>query len=260
MKKIHYIILLVLSCICLIIAYPLYKYYSAPQLRQTYLFQEQPDNDTINIAFIGDSWAFRHKNHSCKIGDYIESVIHKPVRVYSYGINGLTSKEIYERMYVDDDFIHFMQQKQFDYCYLSAGINDTYKKMSTSYYQKSIDNIIQLLFKNHIHPIIQEIPDYDIHKAYDRQKYHKKILRQISSFINGCPLDCKDMYRNALNSLIFKNNYNNRVSILRYQTWNNNSIQDQQKLYLTDGMHLNEYGYIMLDRAIANEIIKLILK
>lgn len=260
MKKRQYTILLVLSIICLIIAYQVYRYYSAPQLRQIYQFHEHPDNDTINIAFIGDSWAFMHKNHSCKIGDYIETVIHKPVRVYSFGISGLTSKEIYEKIYDDDAFRHFMEQRRYNYCYISVGINDTYKKMSTSYYQKSIDNIIQLLLKNHIYPIIQEIPDYDIHKAYDRQKYNKKVIRKISSFINGCPLDCKDAYRNSLNHLMINNNYKNHVSVLRYRTWNNNNLQDLQELYLSDGMHLNEYGYKKLDRAIATEIIKLILK
>ena len=153
-----------------------------------------------------------------------------------------------------------MHQKHYSYCYISAGINDTYKKMSTSYYKQSIDCIIQLLLVNHIHPIIQEIPDYDIHKAFDRQKSLRKALRHISSYINGCPLDCKDLYRNTLDNLIFEKNYKNNVSILRYRTWNNNFLQDQQELYLNDGMHLNENGYIVLDRAIASEIAKLILK
>lgn len=132
--------------------------------------------------------------------------------------------------------------------------------MSTSYYKKSIDYIIQLLLKNHIRPIIQDIPDYDICKAYNRQKYPKKLLRNISSYINDCPLDCKDLYRNSLKALIIEKNYKDKVSVLQYQVWNNNYQQDQQELYLPDGMHLNECGYSALDRAIATEIAKLILK
>ena len=132
--------------------------------------------------------------------------------------------------------------------------------MSVSYYKKSIDYIIQLFLKNHVRPIIQEIPDYDIQKAYNQQRFSKMILRDMSSYINGCPLDCKDLYRNALNNLIIDKNYQDKVSVLQYQVWNNNYQQDQQELYLPDGMHLNECGYSALDRAIATEITKLILK
>lgn len=260
MNKKQYIILAVLCSICLIIAYQNYKYYSAPRQRKAYITHMYHNNDTVNIAFIGDSWAFLHNGHSCKIADYLEKKIHKPVRVYSFGINGLTSKEIYESMYENEDLRHFIQQKPYNYCYISAGINDTYKKMSTSYYKQSINCIIQLLLENHIHPIIQEIPDYDIYKAFDRQKQLRKVLRHISSYINDCPLDCKDLYRNSLKALIIEKNYKDKVSVLQYQVWNNNYKQDQQELYLPDGMHLNECGYSALDRAIATEITKLILK
>lgn len=260
MKKKYYTIFLLIGFICFIIAKQIHKYYAAPNQMQPYVFQRFIKNDTVNIAFIGDSWAFLHNGHSCKIADYLEKKIHKPVRVYSFGINGLTSKEIYESMYENEDLRHFIQQKPYNYCYISAGINDTYKKMSTSYYKQSINCIIQLLLENHIHPIIQEIPDYDIYKAFDRQKQLKKVLRHISSYINDCPLDCKDLYRNSLNALIIEKNYKDKVSVLQYQEWNNNYQQDQQELYLPDGMHLNECGYSALDRAIATEITKLILK
>ena len=86
------------------------------------------------------------------------------------------------------------------------------------------------------------------------------MLRHISSYINECPLDCKDLYRNTLNNLIIEKNYKDSVSVLQYRTWNNNFLQDQQELYLNDGMHLNENGYMVLDRAIATEITKHILK
>jgi len=260
MKKTLYYVLIVLCGICLIFAYHTHKYYSAPKQKKAYLFNKNSINDTINIAFIGDSWAFMHKDHSCKIAEYLEYEIKKPVRVYSFGINGLTSKEIYESMYDNNDLRNFMHQKHYDYCYISAGINDTYKKMNTSYYKQSIDCIIQLLLVNHIHPIIQEIPDYDIYKAFDRQKSLRKVLRHISSYINECPVDCKDLYRNTLNNLIIEKNYKDCVSVLLYRTWNNNFLRDQHELYLNDGMHLNENGYLALDRAIATEIAKLILK
>jgi lysophospholipase L1-like esterase len=147
-------------------------------------------------------------------------------------------------------------EKGYDYCYISAGINDTYKKMSTSYYQESMDCIIQFLPANHIHPIIQEIPNYNITKAYDNQKTEKKLLRQISMLINGTDLDCKQQFRNALDKLVQKKRYQDKVNIVRYKSWNKRYENDLKNLYIEDQMHLNEKGYSVLDSVIAYEIIK----
>ena len=149
----------------------------------------------------------------------------------------------------------FLTQRRYKYCYVSAGINDTYKKMSTSYYQQSIDDIIQFLLFNHIHPIIQEIPDYDIIMSFEKQKTSKKLLRRLSMMINNIPLDCKQIYRNALDELILEKNYENKVSIVRYKSWNENGKKDLNTLYRNDRLHLNDRGYTALDSAIAKEIL-----
>ena len=94
----------------------------------------QKADDTLRIAYIGDSWAYLHEYHECRIAHLLEDTLHCPVQVSSYGISGLTSREIYENMYNNSDFKHFLTKKRYDYCYISAGINDTYKKMSTSYF------------------------------------------------------------------------------------------------------------------------------
>lgn len=182
--------------------------------------------------------------------------MHRPVVVNSYGIGGLTSKEIYNALFELDILKHFIE-KGYDYCFISAGINDTYKKMSTSYYQESMDCIIQFLLANHIHPIIQEVPDYNITKAYDNQKTDKKLLRQISMQINGTDLDCKQQFRAALDELVQKNGYQDKVSIVRCKSWNNNYEKDLNELYTDDQMHLNENGYSVLDSVIIKEILKL---
>ena len=215
----------------------------------------QHHNDTICIAYIGDSWAFGHQFHQCKIKEYLENELHRPAIVNSYGIGGLTSKEIYNALFELDSLKHFME-KGYDYGFISAGINDTYKKMSTSYYQESMDCIIQFLLANHIHPIIQEIPDYNITKAYDNQKTDKKLLRQISMQINGVGLDCKQQFRAALDELVQENGYQDKVSIVRYKSWNKNYEDDLKNLYIEDQMHLNEKGHSVLDNAIIKEILK----
>ena len=145
-------------------------------------------------------------------------------------------------------------ERGYDYCYISAGINDTYKKMSKAYYKKSMDCIIRFLLTNQIHPIIQEIPDYNINKTYENQKPYKKFIRQLSMLINHTKLDCKQDFRDALDELINEKRYNDKISVIRYKSWNNDYENDLNILYLNDGMHLNEKGYLVLDSMIAKKI------
>ena len=255
MKRILILFLLIIVSICGVLSYYAYHYYASPQLRKSFQMSDNQQTDTLRIAYIGDSWAFLHHDHSCLISKMIEDSIHTPVKVHSYGICGLTSKEIYQNMFDNDDFKQFLQKRTYNYCFISAGINDSYKKMSASYYKKSIEGIIQLLLDNHIYPIVMEIPDYDIKLAYERQTLCKKALRRLSMTINRCQLDCKQMLRDALNELIKEKGYNNRVSIIRYKAWNANGDKDLKDLYVSDGMHLNETGYAKLDSIIASTII-----
>ena len=253
-KKRLYTLLLLVTCIIAGITYVAYQYYASPRMRKPYLMMYQ--EDTLRIAYIGDSWAFMHKDHDCEMSKLITDTLHRPVSVHSYGICGLTSKEIYENIYENADFKHFLQKRPYEYCFISAGINDTYKKMSISYYRHSMKGIIQFLLANDIHPIILEIPDYDIQKAYNWQKSLRKILRDVTMFINNVPVDCKQMYRDALQELVNQKGYHNKISIIKYKSWNNNYQDDLQHLYLKDGMHLNSVGYAKLDSAIVDVITK----
>ena len=163
-------------------------------------------------------------------------------------------------MFENHDFMLFLQTNTFDYCFISAGINDTYKKMGITYYKQNMDFIIQFMLANNIHPIILNIPDYDIQKSFERQKFTRKILRQISMFINNQPIDCKQIFRDALEELILEKGYQDKVSIIRYQTWNNNYYDVLNKLYQDDRLHLNKQGYIKLDSIIAKEILSTMKK
>ena len=253
MKKSIYIILLFIFIVCAIIIYGAYHYYAPPHLRGPY--QMKKPDDTLRIAYIGDSWAFMHKDHNCQIAQLIEDSLCRPTKVHSYGICGLTSKEIYENLFDNSDFKSFLQKRSYEYCIISAGINDTYRKMNKTYYQQSMDGIIQFFLVNNIHPIILEIPDYDIQKAYKNQKTNRQLLRHLSMFVNSTPLDCKQQFRYALKELVNNKSYNDKISIIRYQSWNSDYNNDQQKLYQGDGMHLNDDGYQILDSVIAKEIL-----
>ncbi len=253
-KKVLYICIFIAICIIIGIAYSFYRYYAPPKLQQPYQINATPD-DTLRIAFIGDSWAFMHKDHECMIPQLLQDTLHRPVKVHSYGVCGLTSKEIYENIFDNNDFKQFLSKRRYAYCYVSAGINDTYKKMSTSYYQQSMEGIIQFLLSNHIHPIIQEIPDYNINLSFEKQKTSRKILRRLSIMINNTPLDCKQLFRDALDELIHEKIYSDKVSIIRYKSWNGNGDKDLDNLYRSDRLHLNDNGYVKLDSIIVNEIL-----
>ena len=122
-----------------------------------------------------------------------------------------------------------------------------------------MDYIIQFFLYNHIRPIILEIPNYDINKSYTDQSPFQKIIRRISMLVTDTPMDCKQMFRDALDELIREKGYQDKVSIVRYKSWNNDYSNDIKLLYLDDGLHLNEQGYAKLDSAIAKEIISLIV-
>ena len=247
--------LILLGCVFTIVYYGGYRYYAPPRLRTPYQLSNNND-DTIRIAYIGDSWAFMHKDHKCKISKLLCDTLHRPVKVHSYGICGLTSKEIYENIFDNNDFKHFLQKREYGFCFISAGINDTYKKMSTTYYQQSMDGIVRFLLANNIHPIILEIPDYNIQECFDRQKTSRRALRRLSMFVNNTPIDCKQQFRNVLDELINERKYNNQVGIVRYKSWNRNYENDQKNLYLDDGLHLNDKGYQTLDSVIVAQILR----
>lgn len=247
------ILITALITICIIWKAKLHSYYSPAKERQVYQTMQHHD-DTIRIAYIGDSWAFGHQFHKCKIKELLENKLQRPAIVSSYGIGGLTSKEIYHALFEINELKHFIE-KGYNYCYISAGINDTNKKMSTSYYQESMICIIKFMLSNNIHPIIQEIPDYNIHLVYEDLNFGKKLIRQFSMVINNVSMDCKQQFREALDNIIRVKEYQNEVSIIRYKTWNNNYAKDIIDLYIKDQLHLNDRGYDLLDSMIAKTII-----
>ena len=234
------------------IAHKTCVYYAPPSLSEPYKIEKQHD-DTLRIAFIGDSWAFMHREHKCRIAGIVGDSIHRPVRVHTFGISGLTSKEIYGAMTEQGDYRRFME-RGYDYCFISAGINDTYQKKSAYYYRRSMEGILNQLLDNGTHPIILEIPNYDILKAYQRQTKARKALRHLSMLVNNCDMDCRQSHRDALRNLLTEKRLWQEVTLIGYQDWNSDFAHDQQTYYLSDGVHLNDSGYARLDSVIAQAV------
>ena len=243
-----------LTLSCLFCANKFYRYYSPAKDRQIYPTKQHSD-DSLRIAFIGDSWALGHKYHKCRISALLTYSTRKPVSIESYGIGGLTSKEIYNALFEIKGFKNFMK-KGYDFCILSVGINDTNKKMSIKYYKKSVECIINFLLTNHICPIILDIPDYNIYRSYDTEKMYDKIVRHLSMIINSSPIDCKQEFREALYELVRDKRYRDNVITIHYKSWNNCYEKDLVNIYNCDQIHLNEKGYQTLDSIIAGEVYK----
>ena len=79
----------------------------------------------------------------------------------------------------------------------------------------------------------------------------------ISGFLSNVNIitqAARDAY-DALDELIHEKMYSDKVSIIRYRSWNGNGDKDLDNLYRSDKLHLNDNGYITLDRAITKEIL-----
>ena len=82
----------------IVIAAALYDYYTCAQERFPYHIKKS-QSDTLRIAFIGDSWAFMHREYDAATSQYLSQSLNHPVRLMSFGICGLTSSEIYENIF-----------------------------------------------------------------------------------------------------------------------------------------------------------------
>ena len=242
MKKKRHIRILILffAVICGCLMIPVYNYYAPASERAAYTCEQHQD-DTLRIAMIGDSWVFLHYPYNDTLGNLISQKTGRPVKVSAYGQCGKTSKEVYYSFFNDQTMQALIKQGA-DYCFISVGINDTYKKMGAHYYAQSTAHILRFLLQNNIKPILLEIPDYDINYAYEHQTTGKKLLRQLSMLVTCSQLDCREDYRQALILQLQELSIVNEISILHFPY--------SMEYYDSDRMHLNTKGYQLLDSCI----------
>lgn len=222
-----------------------WKYYGLTTEQTPYTCLHHQD-DTLRLAIIGDSWAHLHQPHDSLLQQAISKQTGRPVKVSSYGLCGQTSKEVYLSMFNNEGLRRLLSEGA-DYCFISVGINDTYKKTGANYFAQHTCMILRFLLQNGIAPILLEIPDYDIAYTYEHQTLRKKLLRQLSMVITGSALDCREDYRQALRRKIEARRLKDSIILIANQHWD-------MSLYITDRMHLNSRGYQVLDSIIANQL------
>lgn len=255
MKRKKYTLLLMVIIIIAFLGYGMHYYYAPPKERKPYTI-ERINDDTIRVAYIGDSWAFFHHPYDQRMTDSLSSKLNHPAKVTSLGFCGRSSKEIYWYLFDNPELVNYIS-KGYDYCFISVGINDANKKMSTNYYKQSMAYIIQFLLANQITPIILEIPDYDIERMYRWEIPSRKLLRPFSRFVTGIPINCKKEFRQSFNNLLAEKKYGEKVQVIRYKSWNNHYAEDIKEFYKGDGIHLNDKGYAKLDSCIVEICVKL---
>lgn len=247
------ILLLLFLLVIIYIGYNVKPYYT-PAEKQNGLSIKSHQDDTIRIAYIGDSWADGHKNIKTVIDSLVRNATGHPVVVRIAGISGLTSKNIYYSIFRDDSIRNVIEWGP-DFCFVVAGINDSDRKMGKRYYKENMRLIIELLLENHITPVVLEIPTYDIRFSYKRRSRQVKLQYLASMLLTWSKMDCIQNYRDAYKDLIGERGWINKVITIYYNDWNPEGYRDTRDLYDGGLMHLNTRGYHVLDSCISQKII-----
>ena len=229
---------------------PCYK----PAEKQASLGVFHHNDDTIRIAYIGDSWAYIHNNMKCVIDSIIYSQIKRPVQIRNAGIPGLVSKEIYNAIFTNRDLRSVVEWGP-DFCFVSSGINDSNLKLGRDNYKENMRLLICYLLDNNITPVILEIPYYDIYYTFWKRT-PVYMFRTIRSMLwTHSSINCIDSYSNSYSDLIIEQQWQDSVITIRRINWNPNGYKSQKELYTSDRMHLNQDGYFVLDSCIASHIV-----
>lgn len=253
MRRFVYLIMAVLGLVVGIGCLHRIPYYT-PAEEQSEIIIKRHHDDTIRIAYIGDSWADGHKRNKCVIDSLVCSSTGRPTVVKTAGISGLTSKNVYYGIFRNDSMKEVIEWGP-NFCFVVAGINDSDRKMGKGYYKQNMRLIIDLLLQNQIIPIILEIPSYDIRLSFKRRSREIKLLYFASMLLTWSKMDCINDYREAYDNLLKEKGWKDKVITIRSNDWNPDGYRDIRGLYDEGLMHLNEKGYLVLDSCIANKVV-----
>lgn len=209
-------------------------------------------NDTLKIAFIGDSWAAYHHQYDSLLCSMLSSDGHS-YYVISKGNVGAKSKQIYQCLSTTTKPILLNHP---NYCIVSAGINDAVAKLGKEYYVYHCILILQQLLELEIKPVVLEMPEVNYHAIAGREPWMMRIRHMLSSMITDSEMYGFDTYKTALIQAIKNANMQSRIIYISADSWNTNGYMNDRGLYMEDETHLNAVGYEVLDSCIASEIHK----
>lgn len=224
----------------------------------------RPDDDTLRVAIIGDSWAQWHATYNCDtlFERYWDKLTSKPIKCHSRGRGGAKTKEVYHYLFRSQTYEYSQEfpictqpliEEHPDYCVIMAGINDAWMKRSVSYYTGNYQLILRLLLANRIRPVVMEIPDFDLTSFLERHKSVRTSFR-IYSYFNGVVEDDVTPYRVGLIKMLKDNGFEDDVLFIPANHWLPNNHQFTEEIYQLDHTHLNDQGYHLLDSCMVSDI------
>lgn len=253
----YYKFYILISCVILIVLLKFFNYipYYAPAVEnKTFITKGKHNDDSIRIAFIGDSWAEYHQHmHNCCIAALVCSQTNRPVSIRTCGISGLTSKQLYQYLFTKKSITDVIEWGP-DFCIVAIGVNDADRKLGKHYYQENIRLIINFLLDRNIVPVVLEIPYFNTWHSFKVRKPFEKLKYLMSMIINFSAMDCIDEYRNTFEVLMEQQNWYEKLIYLKTYEWNQDGYRDTRDIYDDLQMHLNTRGYQILDSCIAQKI------
>lgn len=212
-------------------------------------------DDTLRVVFIGDSWAGMHSDFDNFMTTELEKNYASPVLFESKGKGGEKTKGIYHLMFEDGpNGTKPLLSTGPDYCIISAGINDAAANLGTRQYCHYYLQILDLLLKNHIHPVILEVPNVDLWLMLGEKPIMDLASDYMKAMMTGCGMYNYQEYREALTAMLKSEGLMEHVLFIPMKEWNGDGIDINKSLFLEDRIHLNKEGYESLDSCIAKNI------
>jgi len=222
-----------------------------------------PDDDTLRVVVMGDSWAELHimYNGDTLFQQYGGRLTTEPIKCMTRGTLGAKSKDVYYYMFrsqTQEDSIctQSLLEEHPDYCIVMVGINDVWKKRPVSYYTGNYRLIIRLLLANDIRPVVMEIPDFALTEWLKKHGKHQGYLYRVYSVFTGVIQDDITPFRNGLREMLEETGLGDSVLFIPADRWLPQNHQYSEKIYRKDHTHLNCQGYHLLDSCVVSEIIR----
>ena len=226
----------------------------------------RPNDDTLRVVVIGDSWAELHMMLKCDtlFQQYGERLTTTPIKCMTRGKSGAKSKDVYYYMFRSHTQEHSWEhdictqpllEQHPDYCVIMVGINDTWKKRPVSYYTGNYRLIIRLLLANDIRPVVMEMPDFALKDWLNIHRKHKSYIYRFYSIFTGVVEDDITPFRNGLREMLKDTRLGDSVLFVPADHWLPQNHHYSEEMYLEDHVHLNYKGYHVLDSCMVSEII-----
>ena len=226
----------------------------------------RPDDDTLRVAVIGDSWAEFHMTLNCDtlFQLYGSRLTNRSIKCMTRGKGGAKTKDVYYYMFksqtqeyswMHDICTQPLLEEHPDYCVIMVGINDTWKKRPVSYYAGNYRLIIRLLLANHIRPVVMEIPDFALTDWINIYRKRQSYLYRFYSVFTGVIKDDITPFREGLKKMLKETGLGDSVLFIPADHWIPENHNFSEEIYQEDHIHINYQGYHVLDSCIISEIL-----